>query len=259
MNRTLLYVPGDRPDRFEKATASGADAVIVDLEDAVAPGAKDDARAAVREWLATPPSVAVWVRIATLDDFDLVAAGQATGVVVPKATVERCHTSPVPVHALLETAEGVASAHEIAALPGVVRLALGEADLAADLGMEPSPDGRELWAIRTDVVVASARAGIDAPIGPVFTDLDDSAGLTTTSTTLRRQGFGGRGIIHPTQVAGVHAAFTPTDDEVAAARRVIEAHAAAGDGTAVLDGRFVDAAVVRSARRVLDRVPSADQ
>ena len=100
----------------------------------------------------------------------------------------------------------------------MVRLALGEADLAADMGMEPSPDALEMWPIRTRVVVASVGSGLNAPCGPVFTNLDDDAGLVATSESLRRHGFGGRAVIHPKQVAAVNAAFTPSDDEIARGR-----------------------------------------
>lgn len=258
MNRSYLYVPGDRPDRFAKAVAAGADAVIVDLEDAVEPGAKPQARAAVAAWLGEPPAVAVWVRVnnepALLgEDLAMVAGSRAAGVVLPKATPEACDAAGVAVQALVETAAGVRALDRIAAHPRVVRLALGEADLCAELGVIPSPDARELWAIRSDVVVASAAAGLEAPVGPAPTDLHDPEALERTSRQLYRQGFGGRSVLHPRQVATVNAAFGPGPDELEQARRVLEAHAAAGGGPAVLDGEFVDGATVRLAQRTLDR------
>ena len=256
-NRSYLYVPGHRPDRFAKAAASGADAVIVDLEDAVEAHAKREARAAAAAWLDEPPPVPVWVRVnndpALLgDDLAMAAGSRAAGVVIPKADPAACDRAGVAVQALIETAAGVRALDRIAAHPRVVRLALGEADLCAELGMVPSPDGRELWAIRSGVVVASAAAELGAPVGPAPTDLGDDEALERTSRQLYRQGFGGRSVLHPRQVAVVNAAFGPRAADVDRARRVLEAHAAAGGGPAVVDGEFVDSATVRLARRTLD-------
>ena len=268
MTRTSLYVPGDTPERFDKALASGADTVIFDLEDAVAEGAKQSAREAVRDWLRGHPGRPAWVRVNNRPDLldidaamvrELVASGAGpAGVVVPKADPDACATDfgGCPVMALIESAEGVCEVHEVASMPGVVRLALGEADLAADMGMMPSPDGLEMWPIRTRVVVASVSVGLIAPCGPVFTDLDDAQGLASTSESLRRLGFGGRSVIHPKQVAAVNTAFTPSAEEVAHAEAVmaaLEATGAEGRGVAVLDNQFIDAAVVRRARTVLER------
>ena len=270
MSRTTLYVPGDRPDRFDKALRSGADAIICDLEDAVAEVTKATAREAVGDWLRANPGVSAWVRINNRPDLvdddaalvrSLVSDGVGfAGVVVPKADAVACSADfgGCPVMALIESAVGVAQIYEIAAVPAVVRLALGEADLAADLGMEPSPDALEMWPIRTRVVVASAGAGLEAPCGPVFTNLDDDAGLVGTSESLRRHGFGGRSVIHPKQVAAVNTAFTPSDDEIARAEAVVAAFEDAiadGRAVAVIDGEFIDEAVMRWARAVLARVP----
>lgn len=257
MNRSYLYVPGNRPDRFAKAAAAGADAMIADLEDAVGAESKREARAAVAAWLNESPPLAVWVRVNNHpelleEDLAMVAGSHAAGAVVPKATAEVCNVADVAVQALIETAAGVRSLDRIAAHPRVERLALGEADLCAELGVVPSADGRELWAIRSDVVVASAAAGLELPVGPVPTDLDDDEALERTSRQLRRQGFGGRSVLHPRQVAAVNAAFTPDAEEIDRARRLMEAHRAAGGGPTVLDGAFVDGATVRLAQRILD-------
>ena len=270
MSRTTLYVPGDRPDRFDKALKSGADAIICDLEDAVADAAKETAREAVDLWLRANSGAPAWVRINNRPDIanedaqlvrSLVSDNVGfAGVVVPKADAASCSADfgGSPMMALIESAVGVAEIYEIAAVAGVVRLALGEADLAADMGMEPSPDALEMWPIRTRVVVASVGCGLEAPCGPVFTNLDDDAGLVATSESLRRHGFGGRSVIHPKQVAAVNAAFTPSDDEIARAEAMIAAFEEAtadGRAVAVVDGEFVDAAVLRWARSVLARVP----
>jgi len=256
--RTSLYVPGDRPERFDKALQSGADSVIIDLEDAVAEAVKPHARERAVDWLRSNPGMPAWVRVNNRPDLfsvdiDAISLVSSLGVVIPKADVATCTGVSLPMVALIETAAGVVQAREIASLPNVVRLALGEADLAADLGIEPSIDQREFAAIRSEIVVASAAAKIAAPAGPVFTDLDDDAGLAASSDQLRRQGFGGRSILHPKQVEAVHHAFTPTRERVVWARRVIDAFRSAeseGRGGVIVDGEFVDAAVVRRAEAV---------
>ena len=187
MSRTTLYVPGDRPDLFDKALASGADAIICDLEDSVPEAAKAAARVAVDRWLRANSGAPAWVRVNNRPDLldadaalaRSLMAGEVSfaGVVVPKADPAACGTDfgNCPVMALIESAVGVAQIYEIAAVPQVVRLAVGEADLAADMGMMPSADALEMWPIRTRVVVASVGAGLDAPCGPVPIDLDDEA------------------------------------------------------------------------------------
>ncbi len=270
MSRTTLYVPGDRPDRFDKALGSGADAIICDLEDAVAETAKSDARNAVRDWLRANSEAPAWIRVNNRPDLldddaamvrSLVADGVSfAGVVVPKADTAACTADfgNSPVMALIESAVGVAEIYEIAAMPAVVRLALGEADLAADMCMEPSADVLEMWPIRTRVVVASAGSGLSSPCGPVPTSLDDHEALVASSESLRRHGFGGRSVIHPSQVQPVNEVFTPSAEAIAHAEEVVAAHEAAvaeGRGALILNGEFVDAAVVRQAQAVLARVP----
>jgi citrate lyase subunit beta/citryl-CoA lyase len=238
---------------------SGADSVIIDLEDAVAEAVKPHAREHAVEWLRSNPGTRAWVRVNNRPDLfsvdlDAISPVSSLGVVIPKADLAACERTSLPVVALIETSVGVVQAREIAALPNVVRLALGEADLAADLGIEPSIDQREFAAIRSEIVVASAAAKIAAPAGPVFTDLEDADGLTTSSDQLRRQGFGGRSILHPKQIEAVHHAFTPPRERVVWARRVLDAFRSAeseGRGGVIVDGEFVDAAVARRAEAVL--------
>ena len=260
---SYLYVPGDRPERFAKALASGADAVILDLEDAVALPAKDDARAAVVAHIQGPVgSVEQWVRINTaergLADLDAVAGLPGlTGIFVPKATrgdLDRLASiADVPRCALIETAAALLELSTIAAADSLISLAMGEVDLAADLGLEPSPDERELRSLRMDVVVASAAAGRQAPIGPVSTDIKDLYGLGQSTESLRRSGFGSRQAIHPAQVPVINLAFTPTAKAVDSAEALL-AQAQSADGVWVDDaGRMVDEAVLRSARRTLAR------
>lgn len=276
-HRSFLYVPGDAPDKVTKAASRAADAVILDLEDAVPPLGKDMARKTVGAFLSDPPSSPPWwVRINASDvrrDIDAVTWAGLTGVVVPKADLEilsQVHEAladverarnlapgSVAVIALLETAKGLLQAAEVAQAPRVGRLGLGEADLAAELCLQPGPAGEELWPLRSYVVLASAAAGIAPPIGPVEAVLGDTSRLEASCRTLLRQGFRGRTAIHPNQIEMINLVFTPTRDEVSAARDVVARLATAqrnGAGVAMTsDGRFVDAAVARSAREILGR------
>lgn len=279
--RSHLYVPGDKPEVLAKALSRGADALIVDLEDAVAPAAKEQARAIVAEWLSTLPvadenPVEVWIRINPgsmgHDDLRAVLSRSVRGIVVAKTEsadelvalhavlteledrVEMVagSTGVVP---LLESANAVLNAMSIAKAPRVQRLQVGEADLRADIGVELGADQRELLYVRSQVVLISAAAGIDPPVGPVDTNFRDVDALRESTLAIKRMGYLGRACIHPAQAAVVNAVFTPSADEIASARDLIErfdAAMAAGDGVCVdAHGRMVDEAVVRQARRVI--------
>ena len=218
--RSYLYVPGHRPDRFAKALAAGAGAVILDLEDAVPLGAKDQARDDVRAFVAGlgPDGVEAWVRINDADrgvaDLRALAGVPGlAGVVVPKARpdVLVAHHAAAPRVALIplvESAAGVAAAAAIAACDGVRTLAIGEVDLAADLGLADDAPDAVWWALRTQVVVACAAAGRPAPLGPVVRDIDDLDRFGTVVAGLRAAGFGAVQAIHPKQVPVVEAAFS---------------------------------------------------
>jgi len=265
--RTYLFVPGNRPDRFGKALTSGADAVVLDLEDAVAADAKDAARVTVRAWAvdATPADRArVVVRTNDLGsphagrDLAAVAGAGLTAVMLPKtesaddvATV-RSAAPDVVVLALVESARGLAAAEEIAAAPGVVRLVFGTLDYALDLDLEieDASDGLSYAAGR--LAVASRCAGIATPVGGVTPQLGDEARLLADLAWSRRHGFGAKLCIHPAQVAAIHAALAPTTQAVERARRVLEADAGS-PGAAQLDGRMIDRPVVLAARRTLAR------
>jgi citrate lyase subunit beta / citryl-CoA lyase len=275
--RSYLYVPGDQPERMAKATSRGADALILDLEDAVAPAAKTAAREDVAAFLTSAPDGAQWwVRVnaeSAAEDVAAVTSAALTGVVVPKSepdllaevdralsAAERARGRPagsVAVLALVETARGLVAAEAVASGPRVVRMGLGEADLAGELGLQPGPDKEELWPLRSRIVVASAAAGILPPVGPVETAVRDADRLVRTTGILLRQGFRGRTAIHPAQVPVINEAFTPGPEELAAARDVLSRLAEAGErGSGVAttaDGGFIDAAVVRSAREVVGR------
>lgn len=270
--RSALYVPGDAEDKLERILERGADEIIIDLEDAVAPTAKDRAREITRVWLHDLPvldHVGVWVRVnpGPLRDADVRAVAGApalTGFVVAKAeTVDELVGldrllaslgSTAGVVPLLESARAILHAQDLARAPRVARLQIGEADLRADAGIIPGPDERELLHARSHVVLASAAAGIRPPIAPVSTELRDLDAFRASTVELARLGFVGRACIHPGQVAVANEVFTPAAEEVEAALRLVGRWEFAGAGVAVDDrGRFVDEAVVRQARLVIAR------
>ena len=281
--RSFLYVPGAQQDMLDKALTRGADAVIVDLEDGVPEAAKDAARAAAGAWISnqTHASAELWVRLNPShepleSDLDAVVREGLLGVYLPKASsvadVEKvsrmidrleeerglAHDS-IRIAPLLETAASTLDIPDIASFRRVSHMAIGETDLAADLGMHPSPDGHELNPIRLSVVVASAANGLNRPIGPVQTAFGDLELLRSTSLMLRRMGYRGRAAIHPSQIPVINEAFAPTVVEVESARDVLDRfEAAQADGAAVTiaeDGSLIDEAVARRARVTLDAEP----
>ncbi|GAA1508707.1 CoA ester lyase [Streptomyces albidochromogenes] len=259
---TWLYVPGDRSETVAKALRSGADVVIVDLEDAVAPDRKEYARSATAELLAEPPPTPVHVRVNALAgpfaDDDLRALTGLPGLAalrLPKVTGpaevrQVAHRMPdVPLYALLESALAVEQAYAIAgAHPALRGVALGEADLRADLGVR---DDTGLAWPRSRVVVAARAAGLDPPVQSVHPDLKDLEGLARSCARGRALGFLGRTALHPCQLPVIERAFLPTPREVEEAEEVVKAAAARGGALALPDGRFVDAAVVAAAQRTL--------
>ena len=270
--RSALYVPGNDEGKLERILERGADEIIIDLEDAVAPKEKDRARDITRVWLHDLPvldNVGVWVRVnpGALREPDVRAVAGApalTGFLVAKTeTVEElCDLdrllasvgSTAGVVPLLESAGAVLRAGEIAQAPRVRRLQVGEADLRADVGIMPGADERELLYSRSHVVFASAAAGINPPIAPVSTNFRDLDAFRASTEELARLGFVGRACIHPAQVAVANDVFTPSVEEIEAAQRLVGRWEFAGSGVAVDDdGRFVDEAVVRQARLVLAR------
>ncbi|MFJ3666868.1 HpcH/HpaI aldolase/citrate lyase family protein [Streptomyces sp. NPDC090106] len=278
--RSYLYVPADRPAMLARALERGPDAVIVDLEDAVAPDAKDAARRAAADWLAgLDPSgpTEVWVRVnpgrTGLLDATAVASPALHGLCLAKCETpdevagvdsllaERELSLGLPPGAirlspLLESAAAVLAAPALAAAPRVAHLQGGEADLRADLGMDPDPvDEREMLPIRVSLVLACAAARVGPPVGPVSTDYRDTDALHRSTLALRRLGYRSRACIHPAQIPVIHEVFTPSPTELAAARALVTRFdTAVRNGTPVLvgpDGRMIDEAVVRAARRLL--------
>lgn len=265
--RSFLFVPATRPERYAKALASGADAVIIDLEDAVAPAGKTAARQMLAQaWPGLPAAgrSRVLVRVNASgtpwhdDDLALLGMLGVAGVVLPKAEsaadLARVAAALGPACALLPMIESVAGLDVIDALArssAVARLAFGNLDFQADAGMACAPDEAELTPVRLALVLASRRASLAAPVDGVTAATHNAAQLQSDAQRSRRGGFGGKLCIHPAQVAGVNAAFTPSPAELDWARRVLAAFEAAGGGVFSLDGRMVDAPVLRLAQRTL--------
>ncbi|MFI6206630.1 HpcH/HpaI aldolase/citrate lyase family protein [Streptomyces sp. NPDC051041] len=261
---TWLYAPGDRPERVAKALVAGADVVVVDLEDAVAPDRKEYARAATAELLGEPQPVPVHVRVnapgsppAAADLAALAALPGVSGLRLPKVAAprqvvrvaRRTARAGTPLYALLETALAVEHAHAIAtAHPALRGIALGETDLRADLGVR---DDRGLDWSRSRVVVAARAAGLPPPPQSVHPDVRDLEGLAASCAHGRALGFLGRAALHPRQLPVIERAYLPTRRELEEAETVIEAAAAVPGAQVLPDGRFVDAAAVAAARRTL--------
>ncbi|MFJ8583264.1 HpcH/HpaI aldolase/citrate lyase family protein [Streptomyces sp. NPDC093595] len=260
---TLLYAPGDRPDVVAKALRSGADAVIVDLEDAVAPERKAYALQATAELLSSPQPVPVHVRLpgahdTAHDNAAIASLAPLPGLAalrVPKVThgtdIHRIAAlAPgVPLYALLESALAIERAYAVAtAHPAVRGIAIGEADLRADLGVR---DDRGLDWSRSRVVVAARAAGLPPPAQSIHPDIHDLEGLAASCAHGRTLGFLGRAAIHPRQLPVIERAYLPTSAEIAAAEEIVAAAATGTGALALPDGRFVDAAIVAAARRTL--------
>jgi citrate lyase subunit beta/citryl-CoA lyase len=246
--RSYLFVPGDRPERFDKAWDSPADQVILDLEDAVAPDRKELARSAVSAWL--HPDRPVWVRCNAADsdwfhdDLDLADRPGLAGFVVPKAEVlpeallQRAQTNGLKLIPLVETARGIAACEALAQVPSVERLAFGSIDFQVDLGIDGEDDG--LLYFRSRLVLASRLAGKPGPIDGVTPSIDDERRVRTETQRSKRLGMKARLCIHPRQVAWVHEELAPSPSEREWARRVIDAMQAANGAAVAVDGKMVD-------------------
>lgn len=260
--KSLLFVPGDRPDRFSKASAAGADAIILDIEDSVAPQDKPRAREETAQWLSQRPG---WVRLNAREtefhEDDLAALRSApglAGVVVPTCETStdlelvRTHLPDVPLIALVETALGVEQAPRLARLPSVARLAFGSIDFALDARIRPTTDEEpELDMARWAVVLASRAAGLPSPIDGVCADIVDDEALRQVSRRSYARGFGGRLCIHPSQVSCVNQAYAPAAEDIAWARRVLRA-AEEHHGAFRLENRMIDQPVIELARSYIE-------
>jgi citrate lyase subunit beta/citryl-CoA lyase len=270
--RSYLFVPADRPERINKALASGADAVIVDLEDAVAPGAKAVAREALVGWLAqwsfaprpsSQPILLVRVNAASTawfeDDLRACVHPAVQGLVLPKAEhpSELMHVgAALPGRALLplvESATGMDAARALGGVPGVQRLIFGSLDFQVDLDIEEDEAEDALLHFRSHLVWMSRLGGIAAPVDGVTTNLQDPAATAADARRARALGFGAKLCIHPRQVQAVHEAFMPSADQLDWARRVLAAAQATGGSAVAVDGKMVDAPVLLRARALLGR------
>ena len=253
--RSYLFVPGNRPDRFAKAYASGADAVIIDLEDAVPPAEREAARAHVANWLS--PEHPVLIRITGANDFALCERPGVAGIVLPKA--ERSedlaaipHTRLFPI---IETARGFWDLSALAHAPHVERLMFGHIDFQLDLGIQG--DGEELLYFRSQLVLVSRIAGLQRPVDGITTAFNSSDPVRADAQRARRLGFRGKLCIHPSQVPIVNECFGPTPEEIAWAKRVVEAAANTNGEAIALDGEMIDRPVVARAQAILAQIDIA--
>ena len=279
--RSFLFVPGDRLDMLAKATQRGADALIVDLEDAVAPSAKADARETVATWLASleGPVPDIWVRVnhpseSLKAELLAIANSYLAGVMIPKVstsaelervanvlddveTANRLPGGSLRLLPIVETATAMLKVGELGACRRVSQLMIGEIDLSAELGIDPT-NQIALVPLRMQIVVASAALGLEAPLGPVSPNFTDLETLRHETQELASLGFGSRPAIHPVQVPVYNEVFAPSPEDVARAKKLVSLYDAAlaeGRGAVTDDeGHMVDEAVVRVARRVLDNV-----
>ncbi len=260
---TWLFVPGSSPERFAKAAGSGAHAVILDLEDAVAPKAKGAARRAVAEYLGA--GKAAYVRVNAVDsqwhrkDIDAVAGQPGLrGVVLPKAEapeempgVADALGRDAAIIALIETARGVLGAAKIADTDRVARLAFGSVDLALDTGVEDEEAG--FLAARSSLVLASRAAGLAGPLEGVTVDVRDAERAGADAVRARRLGFAGKLCVHPRQLQPVLEAFAPAPDDVVWAERVTEAVGSLEGGAVRVGGEMIDRPRVARAEAILAR------
>ncbi|MFC9353262.1 HpcH/HpaI aldolase/citrate lyase family protein [Arthrobacter sp. NPDC057013] len=266
---TFLFVPGSRPDRFSKAAASGADAVIIDLEDAVGPEDKHDARTAAAEFVDASPAV---VRVNSVEspwlEADLAALRHRRyikGVMVPKGSSPEelaavAHAlGSVSLLVLVESALGVMHAAELARVPGVTRLAFGNLDFAADTGICPSqPDEPELLYACSQLVVASRAAGLEGPIAGVTQNVTDPTFVARDAERQRRLGFTGKLLIHPSQVPGTKPVFQAQEQDLDWAKRILRAAGSSRDAVVLVDGEMVDKPVILRAERILARIDARE-
>lgn len=258
---SFLFVPGHRDDRFAKAIASGTDAVILDLEDAVAPEAKEAARESVRGWLAAGGRALVRINAADTpwftDDLEMLRALPQAGVMLSKAdTPSLTHTLGVlpgrEVIALLETVAAFMDLPALSRVPGLTQIAFGSVDFGIDSGIVDSGDA--MVAVRSQIVLHSRFAGLRAPLDGVSLSFDSAEQMVADALRSFQLGFGGKLCIHPAQVAAINRAFTPTEQEHSWAQRVLQAFVDSGGAATAVDGKMVDRPVVERARRIVAAV-----
>lgn len=261
--RSLLFVPGDRPERFAKAAASGAHAIIIDLEDAVSPEDKSGARANIVEFLNSTEGGNILVRINQTDsafycgDLDVARHPKLSGVILPKANTqhvtELVYKLGCPVWPLVETIQGVTEVNELAQLPNVRRMLLGTIDLSLEMNLVMShPGGKSMLdQARFKLILASVMASIPAPVDGVFPSLDDESGLFAAAEYAKASGMGGVMCIHPRQIGVVNNAFAPSPSDIEWARMVVEA-SVNEKSSFRFRGQMVDKPVLNRAKGILN-------
>jgi citrate lyase subunit beta/citryl-CoA lyase len=281
--RTALFVPGNRPDRVDKAVHSGADAVVIDLEDAVALAEKAETRPRVREKVVEHAGRDIVVRVNGLntpffeEDLETVITSDRAAIMVPKVEeVDDIHEihrrllevenekdlprGSVSIVPLIESALGVQNVFQIVSgdtdPPRIATVAFGAADYTRDLGIEMTRHGEELTYPRSRIAIACRAAGVNPPLDtPFMIDLKDMEGLRADAKRAKDLGFQGKLCIHPNQIEPCHAVFSPTEEEVSFAKRVVQAFEEAetrGIAAIQLGGRFIDYPVVERSRRILE-------
>jgi citrate lyase subunit beta / citryl-CoA lyase len=266
--RSYLFVPGNRPDRYAKAIAAGADAVIVDLEDAVPAQEKSSARAALAAWLSPEHPVLIRVNGAESqwfgEDLTLCKTPGVAGVLLPKAErvedirviAENCSPA-TPILALIETARGFWNAHALAEGPKVRRFVFGSIDFQLDLGIQGEEE--ELLHFRSQLVLVSRIAGLQPPVDGITTAIEDAERVRSDTLRAKRLGFGAKLCIHPRQVNVVNECFEPSAEEESWARRITEAAEAVHGAALSVDGKMVDRPVIARAQAILERIKQRGQ
>jgi citrate lyase subunit beta/citryl-CoA lyase len=278
LHRSYLFAPGNHPRKVEKVFDAGADAVILDLEDAVAASEKVATRAVVAEALSRPRPCRAYIRVNALDtgltfgDLEAVIRPGLDGIILPK--VERAADvqmvdwvmtelekklglpeGGIDLMPIIETGPAVAAVRDIATAGGrMQRLSFGAGDYTRDMGMDWTRDEAECAHARAEIVLASRVAGLEPPVDTVWIELADTDGLAASTTRVKAMGFQGKLCIHPGQIAPVHAVFTPDAETVARAKKIVaafDAAEAAGSASIQVDGYFVDYPIVEKARRTL--------
>ena len=264
--KSALFVPGSRPERFDKAIASGADRIIVDFEDAVEESMKRQARENLGVYLTANPRLRVVVRINASDhpehqsDLDLCSRFPGvSAILLPKAEsadqIDHAASTGKRIWPLIESARGLESLPSIASAAGVERLTFGALDLGLDLGLraQSASAARIFDQVRYQILLNTARSQLARPLDTVFPDFSDLQGLATFAQDALGMGFGGMLCIHPSQVGVANSVFEPTPEEVEWARRVVDA-AQSAPGAFRLDGKMVDAPVIAAAQRLLQGI-----
>jgi citrate lyase subunit beta / citryl-CoA lyase len=260
--RSFLFVPGDRPERFDKALSSGADRVIIDLEDAVAPDAKVVARENLVRWLGSADARDIFVRINAVttpwhdDDISaLVHLPHVTGLMLPKAedanaiaAMRAKMRGDVRLFGLIETVKGFTGLRAVAQANGLNRLAFGSVDFCLETGIEGL--GAELDFVRAQLTIESCLAGLAAPIEGVTVDIKSFETLEADVVRAKNLGFGGKLCIHPAQVEAINRGFAPSASQIEWAHRVVAA-ARTGVGAVAVDGKLIDRPVVLQAEKIL--------